>query len=440
MLDQVEQQRFRPLEVIDREHHRLGGRKAGKEPAHDEEGLLGRRGRPGKERADAGGDTAAIGVVARQRGIERRSQVLAAGGVVDAEDGAHRPGDRREGRAAGRLALGGEHGRPVEAAGELVEQARLAETRRAEDHRQAGGRGRHGRVVDCPDAPQLVVAADERRRRRSHRAVERHHPVSRHGLGSTLEREDAEGRQRHQRPHQALGRLADQHVAVARLLLQAGGDVERIADAGGVVVADDHLAGVDRDAQADRADGIALRARELAKGALDAHRGAHGADGVVLGHTRHAEGAHDAVAEKLHDGAAVGLDRNAHGAVIALHHAADGLGIEPLVQCRRADQIREDDRDYLARFGFLSGGGGTYSEGYPAGDAEPSLDLMLGAARRAAWSERLAAAGAEARDRRIRSPAARAAHGGGSVFIGAGTPSSCSAASRARARGRRRRG
>ena len=39
--------------------------------------------------------------------------------------------------------------------------------------------------------------------------------------------------------------------------------------------------------------------------------GAHGADRVVLGHARHAEGDHDAVAEELHDRAAVGVDGGA---------------------------------------------------------------------------------------------------------------------------------
>ena len=80
-----------------------------------------------------------------------------------------------------------------------------------------------------------------------------------------------------------------------------------------VVVAHDDLAGVDGDAQAERRPTDArLLARELAERALHRDRGAHGADRVVLGHARHAEGRHDAVAEELHDGAAVRVDGAAH--------------------------------------------------------------------------------------------------------------------------------
>jgi hypothetical protein len=48
VLDQVEQQRLRPLEIVDREHDRLRRRERGEEAAHDEERLLRRRGRAGE--------------------------------------------------------------------------------------------------------------------------------------------------------------------------------------------------------------------------------------------------------------------------------------------------------------------------------------------------------------------------------------------------------
>ena len=80
VLDQVEQQRLGPLEVVDREHHRLRRGEPGEQAADDEERLLRRRRRPGQERADAGGDAAPLGVAARHRGIDRRAQVVAAGG------------------------------------------------------------------------------------------------------------------------------------------------------------------------------------------------------------------------------------------------------------------------------------------------------------------------------------------------------------------------
>ena len=82
-----------------------------------------------------------------------------------------------------------------------------------------------------------------------------------------------------------------------RFLLQPRRDVDRIADDVGVIGADDDLAGIDRDPQTDVAHHLALRARELAEGSLHADGGTHGADGIVLGHVRDAERAHDAVTE-----------------------------------------------------------------------------------------------------------------------------------------------
>ena len=91
------------------------------------------------------------------------------------------------------------------------------------------------------------------------------------------------------------------------------------------------------------AHGRELRVRQLAEGLLHGDAGTHGADGVVLGDPRHAEGGHHAVAQQLHDRAAVGFDGAAQRPVVAIHQAGDGLRIEALVQRRRADEIGEDD-------------------------------------------------------------------------------------------------
>src|SRR6185295_10077605 len=101
------------------------------------------------------------------------------------------------------------------------------------------------------------------------RTVERHDAVGGDRLRATLQRELADRLERHERADQALRRFADQHIAVARLLLQARGDVQRIADAGGIVVADDDLPRVHRDTQADGADDALLPAREVAERTLD---------------------------------------------------------------------------------------------------------------------------------------------------------------------------
>ena len=96
-----------------------------------------------------------------------------------------------------------------------------------------------GGVVDGRDVAQLVVAPDERGRRHARRPLERHDTVCRHALGAAFQGEDTGGRQGDQLAHQAARRLADQHVAIVRLLLQVRRDVDRVAD---------DLAGIDRDA------------------------------------------------------------------------------------------------------------------------------------------------------------------------------------------------
>ena len=192
------------------------------------------------------------------------------------------------------------------------------------------------------------------------------------------------------------------------LLLEPRRDVERITEAGAVLVADDDLAGVDRDPQTEAAHHVTLLTGELAEGALHADGGTHGADGIVLGHVGHAEGAHDAVTEELDDAAPVGFDRLAHHLVVAVHQATDRLRIEAFVQRRRSDQVGEDDRDDLARHRLFAGAG---DQRGPAGVAELRAGLALGPTREATRGEGLAAAAAEPRARSVRSPAARAAHG-----------------------------
>src|SRR5205823_14325934 len=152
---------------------------------------------------------------------------------------------------------------------------------------------------------------------------------------------------------------------------------------------------------------VTLLTGELAEGALHADGGTHGADGIVLGHVRHAEGAHDAVTEELDDAAPVGFDRLAHHLVVAVHQATDGLRIEAFVQRRRSDQVGEDDRDDLARHRLVGGAG---NEGSTAGLAELRVRLAFGTTSRAAARERPAAAAAEPCTGPVRSPTAAAVH------------------------------
>jgi hypothetical protein len=85
VLDQIEEQRLGPVQVVDDEHDRLGGRERGKHAPHDEEGLLGRCRRSREKRADPAGDAGALAILARKRGLDRSTQHVAARAVVDVQ-------------------------------------------------------------------------------------------------------------------------------------------------------------------------------------------------------------------------------------------------------------------------------------------------------------------------------------------------------------------
>ena len=182
----------------------------------------------------------------------------------------------------------------------------------------------------------------------SARSLERHDAVRCHLLRTALERHGAQRCQRDQGAHEPPRRLAEHDVAFPGGLLQARGDVDRIADEIVSSGVDNHLAGVDGDAEPDRLDGAALLVREGADGVLHRDRGAHGAQRIVLGDARQPERGHDPVSEQLHDAATVRLDHRLQRSVVPTHEAPDGLRVQALVQRRRADQVGEDDRDDLA--------------------------------------------------------------------------------------------
>ena len=153
-----------------------------------------------------------------------------------------------------------------------------------------------------------------------------------------------------------------------------------------------------------------------AEGALHREPGAHRPQRVVLGDPRHAEDRLHPVAQELRDDPALGLDLGAHRVVVAVHEALRGLGVEALLKRRRSLQVREDDRDDLARGRVLARGRGERSA---AGLAEAGSGLTRGAARRAARRERDAAAPAEAGARLTGSAAARTDQAEDPISVGA---------------------
>ena len=181
-------------------------------------------------------------------------------------------------------------------------------------------------------------------------------PADERGVGRALDRRSV-GRERGPRPHRVLaasdlhradvvdfdvsereavhGR-ADQDLARLRDLLQAGGQVDRLAGGEGRVARVCHdLAGLDADP---RLEVEVLDRLEDPECRLD------GALGVVLVRLRDAEGGHDGVARELLDLPAVRLDAARHLVEEPGHAPAHDLGVARGDERRRVDEVDEQNR------------------------------------------------------------------------------------------------
>lgn len=200
------------------------------------------------------------------------------------------------------------------------------------------------------------------------------------------------------------GTRPDEYLARARRLLQAGGGVGRVADDDGVT-ADHHLAGVDARAggEPEPPAGLELEV-QLGQRVGHGDRRPHGPEGVVLPQFPGAEAGHHCVADELLDLAPMVGEDGPHRVVEAGHHAADGFGVEALLECRRADHVAEDERHGAA--GLLVDGGARARRLAPRGArggrratavAEARRSPELVAARPAQHEQRSAAPLAEVR-------------------------------------------
>ena len=306
VLDEIEEQRLGPLQVVDHEHDRLRARRARR-------GSAAPRRRSPPARAGVPASSAATPSAMRARsasspGMRARSP---------------RARCRRSAPSSSRKSARSASASGANVAPPVASQCALTTVAASPSRRTSSPTRR-----DLPRPGEPSTTASRAARRRDRRVVHRREARSSSSRPTNaaparppaaratprdrpppsrpaLERERAERLERHEVAHQPPRRLADQHVAVLRLLLQARRDVHRIADDVVVLAAHHHLAGVDGDAQPDLAEHSGLLLGELAERLLHRDRGAHGADRVVLGHARHAESRHHAVAEQLHDRAAV---------------------------------------------------------------------------------------------------------------------------------------
>ena len=233
--------------------------------------------------------------------------------------------------------------------------------------------------------------------------------------------------------------LADHDRSRLRGLLQARGDVGRVADRRIVHpevaadAADDDESAIEALAHREGDGALAIQlALIVLEGTLDAERGAHGPLRMVFVSDRSAEERHDAVTEELVHRAFVSVHLGQHDLERARHQRVYVLGVEPGRECGEAGDVHEQDSDLLT-LAFEGGLGGedalgemlggvrrrarevcgcrrALERGLPTLWTEPSVDRKLCAARRARRDEAHPTARAEPRSERTLLPAPDALH------------------------------
>ena len=215
---------------------------------------------------------------------------------------------------------------------------------------------------------ELAHAVHERAARRTARPDVRLEAEQPPGLdlgGAALQRERLQRLGLDELPHERVGVLPEQDLALGSGSLEPRRDVERVA--GGErrsarAGAEEHLAGLDAELHRDSHSALALqlgaqRGTRLAQ--LD--RGSDGAQRVVLVQLGQPEDADHGVADEALDGAAVPFDHGAADLGVAVEQGVHRLRVEPLAETRGADEVGEDDAHEptgAGRAGRGSGSGG----------------------------------------------------------------------------------
>ena len=386
MLDQREQRRLGPVDVLhDEDDLPVGGEVREEAPHRPEQLLDGERldGQPERRRESR------RDAVARRVGERGKLRCRLRCVVVVDDPGLclHRLGDRPE-----RDAVAVRQAAPAEREGttrcgleELRREPRLADPGIA-GQRDESAASRRGRLVQrARKRRELLAAADERRASpivRRRRVAHRDEPVGRHGLGLPLQLERLDLLDLDLVPDEAVGQLAEEHLALPGGLLETGGDVDGVAGHQALAargVAGHDLARVDARAvrELHAVDALQVVVERLER-RLHPRGRADRAKRVVLVEPRQPEDGHHCVADELLDHATVPFELAAHRVEVARHHLAERLGVERLAEARRALQIREDDRHDLSRLLRRP----RLGELRAAREAEPRNVRVLGAARR----------------------------------------------------------
>ena len=390
-LDQIQQARVGPVDVLEHQHRRLPLA----EPLHEQSGR--------EEQRLPVGRRPAVGAQAEQHGQVRRGLLdvvarrqLAQGRqelplrhvhlvvVEDAGDLLHVLGERAVGprpRVAHRPAEEHPAARGLDALGQLVGQPRLPDAGRPEDGHEVRLALLDDPLPQFPERRELAPAADHRHARERalpHLGERRRREPRPDRLALPL-RDDRLGRLvADHGPRRRVRLLADEHPVDRSRRLQARRGVDdvagdhRLAEVRPRGQRDDRLAGVDGEARLQIQRGIV--GVHLLEGIAHGQRRADGALGIVAVRDRRPEDAHHRVADELLHDAPVALHLGASAVVVAGQDRADVLGIEALRPRGEPHQVDEQDRDDAT---FLGGGSGGF-ERRPAGLAEAGpLGVLL---------------------------------------------------------------
>ena len=168
----------------------------------------------------------------------------------------------------------------------------------------------------------------------------------------------SQGDQVERRPDELLRAVGDDDLSRLRQVLQAGGDVGRVADHGGFLrraladqVADDHQPGGDAGTRGKR---LAIAGPQLGDGADRGQGGAHRPFGLVFMRLRPAEIGQHAVAHELGDIAVEARNLAGHRVLVAPDDLAHLFRIAARRQGRRTDEVDEQHRE-LAPLGGIDG-------------------------------------------------------------------------------------
>jgi hypothetical protein len=162
---------------------------------------------------------------------------------------------------------------------------------------------------------------------------------------ATAERDEAQGLVANLVACGLVGRRTDEHLAGQRHRLEAAGGVHDIAERGVIAAgpqgADEHLSGVDPDADLGTDP---MQVAQLGEGLLHAQPGAHRPLRIVLVRDRRAEQRHDRVPDDLVDLAAERVDVSCEALEAEVDEVLDPLGIGGLRERRESHEVGEQDR------------------------------------------------------------------------------------------------